>query len=432
MKTSQLPVLLALGAAFTLGIAWARAQALPPVEELGKALFFDKISQPARNVSCASCHGPAVGWTGPIAGINIHGGVYRGAFPVRFGDRKPPSSAYATFSPIFHYDATLGEFFGGNFWDGRATGERLGNPAADQALGPPLNPVEQNMPSKTAVCEAVAGARYAPLFEAVWGPGSLDCSPAGVMATYDRIGLSIAAYEASSEVNEFSSRFDRYWRTSLAAGNDPEATGLAEGAKEVLDPEGTLTEQEFAGLKEFGEYCSRCHISHIPGPGGVPPLFTDFSFNNIGVPKNPDLPFYKMDKVFLEDGTPINPLGADFIDLGLGAFLAARPEWALLASSHEGKFKVPTVRNVDQRPGKGFPKAYMHNGSLKSLEEVVHFYNTRDVASENWPPPEVPYNLNDELFEGHFIGNFQLSPEAEASIVAFLKTLTDGFVPGKK
>ena len=185
-------------------------------------------------------------------------------------------------------------------------------------------------------------------------------------------------------------------------------------------------------MKEFGEYCSRCHISHIPGPGGVPPLFTDFSFNNIGVPKNPDLPFYKMDKVFLEDGTPINPLGADFIDLGLGAFLAARPEWALLASSHEGKFKVPTVRNVDQRPGKGFPKAYMHNGSLKSLEEVVHFYNTRDVASENWPPPEVPYNLNDELFEGHPIGNFQLSPEAEASIVAFLKTLTDGFVPGKK
>jgi cytochrome c peroxidase len=253
-----------------------------------------------------------------------------------------------------------------------------------------------------------------------------------VIATYDRIGLSIAAYEASSEVNGFSSRFDLYWRISLAAGNDPEATGLAEGAKEVLDPVGILTEQEFAGLKEFGEYCSRCHISHIPGPGGVPPLFTDFSFHNIGVPKNPELPFYKMDKVFLEDGTPINPLGPDFIDLGLGAFLAARPEWALLAPAHEGKFKVPTVRNVDQRPGNGFPKTYMHNGSLKSLEQVVHFYNTRDIASENWPPPEVPYNLNDELFEGHPIGNFQLTPEAEASIVAFLKTLTDGFVPQKK
>ena len=64
----------------------------------------------------------------------------------RFGDRKPPSTAYATFSPVFHFDGT--EFVGGNFWDGRATGERLGNPAADQALGPFLNPVEQNMPSK--------------------------------------------------------------------------------------------------------------------------------------------------------------------------------------------------------------------------------------------------------------------------------------------
>ena len=113
-----------------------------------------------------------MGWTGPIAGINIHGGVYRGAFPVRFGDRNPPSSAYATFSPIFHYDA-LGEFFGGNFWDGRATGERLGNPAADQALGPPLNPVEQNMPSKTAVCEAVAGAKTPPCLRQCGGRGRL-------------------------------------------------------------------------------------------------------------------------------------------------------------------------------------------------------------------------------------------------------------------
>jgi cytochrome c peroxidase len=71
----------------------------------------------------------------------------------------------------------------------------------------------------------------------------------------------------------------------------------------------------------------------------------------------------------------------------------------------------------------------MHNGALKSLADVVHFYNTRDVATENWPPPEVPYNLNDELFEGNPIGDFHLDEEAEAAIVAFLKTLTDGYVP---
>ena len=102
------------------------------------------------------------------------------------------------------------------------------------------------------------------------------------------------------------------------------------------------------------------------------------------------------------------------------------------ASSHEGAFEVPTRQERGPTAGKGFPKASMHNGSLKSLEEVVHFYNTRDVAWENRPPPEVPYNLNDELFEGHPTGNFdsvrRLRPRSPRSS----KPLTDGFVPGKK
>jgi cytochrome c peroxidase len=274
----------------------------------------------------------------------------------------------------------------------------------------------------------VAAAGYAGLFEEVWGSGSLDCSEAGVEATYDLIGLSIAAYEASPEVNSFTSRFDLYWCNCLEAGNDPEECGLAEGDQAVLDPSGVLTEQEFAGLIEFGEYCAACHVSHVPGPGGVPPLFTDFSFENIGVPRNPENPFYEMDEVFLDDGTPINPLGDAFVDFGLGAFLATQPEWADLAFENDGKFKVPTLRNVDLRPGSGFPKAYMHNGVLKSLEDVVHFYNTRDVPAESWPPPEVPYNLNDELFQGHLLGNLELDAEAEASIVAFLETLSDGYL----
>ena len=119
------------------------ADDLSATEELGKAIFFDNISSPDW-MSCAACHAPISGWTGPIPGINIKGAVYRGAIPTRFGNRKPPSAAYATLSPIFHYDEVEGLFVGGNFWDGRATGESLGNPAADQALGPFLNPVEQN------------------------------------------------------------------------------------------------------------------------------------------------------------------------------------------------------------------------------------------------------------------------------------------------
>ncbi len=100
-----------------------------------------------------------------------------------------------------------------------------------------------------------------------------------------------------------------------------------------------------------------------------------------------------------------------------------------LAEMNDGKFKVPTLRNVDRRPGKGFPKAYMHNGVFKTLEEVVHFYNTRDVPEEMWPPPEVDRNVNREIFEGVPLGNLELDQEAEDAIVAFLKTLSDGFTP---
>ena len=390
---------------------------LSPVEQLGKHLFFDKISDPARSMSCANCHAPRAGWVGAIAGSNLHGAVYRGAERTRFGDRKPPSSSYASYSPVFHYDAATGGFEGGNFWDGRATGERLGSPTAEQALGPHLNPVEQNMPSKQAVCEHVARSKYAGLFEQVWGAGSLDCG-AGAALTYDRFGLSMGLYQASAEVSPFSSKFDAYWAACLGAGNPEEACGKAEGDQVVLDPESILTVQEFDGLIEFGEYCAACHVSHEAGPGGVPPLFTNNRFDNIGVPKNPENPFYDMDEVYLDDGTPINPLGDAWVDYGLGAFLRTRGEWAHLADVNDGKFRVPTVRNVDLRPGKGFPKAYMHNGVLKSLEEVVHFYNTRDVAAEGWAPPEVDRNVNRELFEGVPMGNFGLSAEAEASIVA--------------
>jgi cytochrome c peroxidase len=380
------------------GLASARSSGavLTPQEQLGKELFFDKISEPGW-MSCATCHAPSAGWTGPIAGINLHGAVYRGAVPQRFGNRKPPTSAYATFSPVFHYNEEEGLFVGGNFWDGRATGERLGNPAADQAGGPFLNPVEQNNPSKQVVCEKVAASKYADLWEEVWGEPIACVYDADVDQNYDRIALSIAAYEASAEVNQFTSKYDSY------------LAGTVE-----------LTPQEMWGLELFEgkAMCSACHPSR-PGPGGEPPLFTDFTFDNLGTPKNPENPFYDMDEVYFDDGTPINPAGEDWIDPGLGGFLAARPEYAAMAAENWGKHKVPTLRNVAQ--GK-MPKAYLHNGVFKSLEEVVHFYNTRDV--EAWPPPEVAENVNtDEL------GDLGLTADEEAAIVAFMETLSDGFEP---
>src|SRR5512143_3555257 len=145
------------------------APSLMPVEQLGKSIFFDKNLSIDRNQACAACHAPESGWTGPDAAINAHGAVYEGSIPGRFGNRKPPSSAYATESPILSVDRK-GVFVGGNFWDGRATGQKLGNPAADQAQGPFLNPVEQNNPSAAVVVAKVCRGPYARLFRSVYGP----------------------------------------------------------------------------------------------------------------------------------------------------------------------------------------------------------------------------------------------------------------------
>jgi cytochrome c peroxidase len=373
--------------------SWSHKQSssLSNIEQLGKNIFYDKISNPD-NMSCADCHGPGVGFTGPDTAINIHGGVYFGAVIERSGNRKPPSAAYATLAPIFHYDSAGGFFVGGNFWDGRATGAHLGNPAADQALGPPLNPVEMNNPNKQAVLMQIASSTYAYLWDTVFGEPLTYSTTDEIELNYDRVGLAIAAYEGSSEVNAFSSKYDYYMNGQVS-----------------------LTTQEFKGksLFEGKGMCVACHMA---------PNFTDFTFENPGVPKNPENPFYHMDKVYLPDGSPINPLGEAYIDYGLGGFLQTVPEYASLAGENMGKLKIPTLRNADMRPVNNFTKAYMHNGVFKSLKEVVHFYNTRDDGS--WPQPEVSENINTT---GN-LGNLGLTDAEEDDIVAFVKTLSDGYL----
>ena len=403
------------------------AQALEPVEQLGKSIFFDKKLSLKKNQSCATCHDPTAGWTGPNPGINKKGSVYPGSIKTAFGDRKPPSSAYATPAPILGYIEDEGEalFIGGNFWDGRATGEKLGNPAADQAQGPFLNPVEQALPDPACVvyrvCNAQTPAQYPVAFGDVYPgacdinwPGTVDQScksgdmvdldPADrdkVNAAYDNIGLAVAAYEASPEVNQYTSKYDAF-----------------------IEGQAELTVEEELGLAVFAGkgQCAACHVLD-PQEDGDPAVFTDYTFDNLGVPKNPQNPVYDADP--------------DFVDVGLGGFLKSRPEWVGFADANMGKQKVPTLRNVDLRPGNGFTKAYMHNGYFKTLEGVVNFYNTRDVkpacpdpltteadalAQNCWPAPEVAENVNtDEL------GNLGLTAEEEAALVAFMKTLSDGY-----
>lgn len=395
---------------------------------LGKELFFDQRLSVNGNQACAACHGPEVGWTGPDADINLHGSVYEGSVAGRFGNRKPPSSGYATLAPVFNYDAANVAFVGGNFWDGRATGWKLGNPAADQAQGPFLNPVEQALPDAATVVHLVCTGDYGPLFRKVWGPQACKQSD----RAYDDVALSVAAYEDSDEVNRFASKFDAY-----------------------LAGKAHLTAAEQAGYQLFTgkARCTNCHVA--TGKAGAPPFFTDFTYDNLGVPRNPENPFYAMDKV-LVNGTPINPEGAAFVDQGLGGFLgklAADDSWrslphvpdamkkltsddlTRLAAQNAGKQKVPTLRNVDKRPGPHSPKAYTHNGYFKTLAGLVHFYNTRDklrrcpgnfteaqaLAHHCWPAPEVPQNMNTAE-----LGNLGLSPGEEAAVVAFLHTLSDG------
>lgn len=383
----------------------AELSAPSPKEQLGKLLFFDtKLSVP-EGQSCAVCHDPEFGFTGPDKVINEAGAVYEGAAKGRFGNRKPPTSSYGGDSPVLHFDRHEKVWVGGMFWDGRATGKRLKDPLAEQAQGPFLNPLEQNIPDAKTLCVKVKNSSYAPLFEQVWGRGSLDCEK-NVSAAYDRIGKSIAAYERSKEANPFSSKFD-YW----------------------LRKKVKLSDEEMRGLKLFegkGK-CAECHPSKR-GTKGALPLFTDFTYDNLGIPKNPKNPFYAMPAQW-------NPEGTAFVDDGLGGYLKEAGFKPSQYKPEIGKHRVPTLRNVDRRPTSGLVKAFGHNGYFKSLKEIVHFYNTRDVLGrcekinnpkpgENcWPEPEVSANMNREE-----LGKLGLTDKEEEDIVAFLRTLSDGYL----
>ena len=367
----------------------------PEMVALGEAIFFDENLSRNGNQACASCHDPAWGWTGPNSAVNAAGAVYEGSVAGAFGNRKPPSSAYATLSPIFHYDGDL--FVGGNFWDGRATGERLGNPAADQALGPFLNPAEQALAAPADVIERICSGGYTALVEAAWPSAyCTETDAATIAAAFDAVGLAIAAFEASPASNAFTSKFDQ-----------------ASGHGEKLTKE---EKRGFAIFKGKGK-CAKCHVL---GRGNEPAPFTDFTFDNLGIPENPDNPQYPVE------------------DPGLGGFLATQPALAAMAPDFLGMHKVPTLRNVDLRPAAGDVKSYGHNGYFKSLWEIVHFYNTRDVkptcpggytsamaiANGCWPEPEIEENVNDAE-----LGDLGLSLEDEMALVAFLRTLSDGFTP---
>jgi len=336
-----------------------------PQEDLGKLIFFDtNLSEPAGQ-ACASCHSPDAGFADPDQNLPVSEGVIAG----RFGGRNSPTAAYASFTPTFSYSVANGAL-GGQFWDGRAAD------LTEQAKGPFLNPVEMNNPDAAAVIDKVKASSYVALFEQVYGVGALQDVP----QAYHQLAQAIAAFEATSELNKFTSKFD-----AVRAGLDSFSNAERRGRM----------------LFNGSANCSQCHTSGnmmgggMGGGGTQTIVFSDFRYHNLGLPKNTEYPLSLQDP--------------SLIDLGLGGVLNVAAE--------EGKFKTSNLRNI------ALTAPYMHNGLLKSLKDVVHFYNTRDVAGL-WPAPEVSQNVNTQL-----LGNLGLTDAQEDDIVAFMMTFSDGYTP---
>jgi cytochrome c peroxidase len=378
-------------------------QELSATELLGKRLFEDtNLSEPPGQ-SCASCHDPKRAFTGN-AGSSIDA-IAAGSRPGRFGSRNAPTAMYAMFSPPFSLvpetnDKGVVELVptGGQFWDGRAAS------LTEQAKGPFVNPDEMNNPDPAAVVAKVRASSYAALFRRVYGADALEGADPTV--AYDRIAAAIAAFEQTSRFRPFSSKFD-----------------------DVLRGNAQLDATERLGLSLFRDpkkgNCIACHVGG--GDDGDSKasedwLFTDFTYDTLGVPRNANL--------------PANADSSRF-DLGLCAQpgFASRAPAGFDVASTCGAFKVPTLRNV------AVTAPYMHNGYFETLRDVVRFYATRDTSPDRWYPhgpdgdvatlddlpPEHRRNVNTtEVPYDRKAGEApRLDDDEIDAIVAFLRTLTD-------
>ena len=351
-------VILIAGVALLSGSCAKKETGLSEKELVGKAIFFDEsLSEPAGQ-SCATCHTPEKGFADKYARITSEG-----AMKGLFSNRNSMTCAYSAYVPALSYDEEEETYVGGLFWDGRV------NSLEEQAAQPFVNPLEMGNENVGDVVRKARSAYWYPDFVRIYG----EHASADTVFTY--INEVIALYERSAEMNPFSSKFDA-WQAGKCQ----------------------LTEEEKLGYELFKEkgLCAECHILD-PDERAGKVLFTDHTYDNLGIPSNPGNPFFKV-------SAPYNTCGKDTMDLGLGSRLRDPEEY--------GKFRVPTLRNI------ALTAPYGHNGYFKTLEEIVHFYNVRDV--EDFPPAEYPETVNkDEL------GNLALSQEEETAIVAFLRILTD-------
>ncbi len=363
---------------------------------LGRRLFNDPALSASGRLACASCHDPAHAF-GPAGAESVALG---GASMQDAGRRAVPSLKYLQAVPHFteHYFESEDEGdesvdngpTGGLTWDGRVDRGR------DQARIPLLSPFEMANESVAAAVARVRRAGYGETLRRLFGAEALENDDIAFRGVLE----ALETYEQdAAEFYPYSSKYDAY---------------LAGRAQ--------LTPQEARGLALFNDPakgdCARCHVS-TPAADGTPPQFTDFGFVALGVPRNPKIP---------ANGDPA------YFDLGLcGPFrtdLSERPEYC-------GLFRTPSLRNVALR------KTFFHNGVFDSLARVVAFYAERETNPERWYPraPDGSMRKYDDL-PAQYRANVNVEPpfdrrpgdppalsESEiADVVAFLKTLTDGYV----
>lgn len=347
------------------------------MEKLGEALFNDPNLSHNRTQACSTCHMQGFGLVDERENGSAGQAVSLGDDGSSLGDRNAPTASYAKLSPPFGKNEA-GEYFGGQFWDGRAS--RL----EDQAAGPPLNPLEMGMPDKASV---VARLKENPDYVAAFGTQFGNKVFDNTDEAYDAMTKALAAFERTDEFAPFDSKYDRYLR-----GEDK------------------LTDQEELGrVLFFSKQFTNCNLCHeVNGPNGIEKgLFTNHKYFNIGVPEN-------------TVARKANGSKAGTIDTGLAQNPAVAGD-----AAQRGKFKVPTLRNI------AVTGPYMHNGVFKDLRTVVLFYvkynskkKSRQINPETgevWATPEVPDNIAmTELTAGPALDDKRVD-----ALVAFMKTLTD-------
>lgn len=339
----------------------ATSAALSKKADLGRRIFNDSTLSVPAGQSCASCHNPARAFTDGRA-------TSPGAVAGRAGFRNTPSINYASFITGLSAAGDETGYAGGLFLDGRAA------TLEDQAKGPLLNPLEMNNPDKASVINKIRQGSYATLFRQVFGSAVFNNTD----TAFDKLAEAVATYERTGISNRFTSKYDAFLAGKV-----------------------TLSAAEQRGLALFEDpakgNCAVCHISR-PAAGKAP-LFSDFGYDNVGVPRSATSAFYQLP-------APLNPDGPAFIDHGLSA--------SIHNPRQDGKFRAPSLRNV------AVTAPYMHNGYFADLRSVVQFYNTRDVAT--WPAPEVSFHVNTAT-----MGNLHLTNQEVDDLVTFMGTLTDGY-----